>query len=107
ADGGGRWERACSFLEEMRSGGVEPNRDSYSAVLRACESCSVEEGAGEAAFDLIQTLLTASSPTHTRTDTGPNHSDDNVNHSDDDVNHSEGTNHSDIANHGGGATRSE
>lgn len=39
AVGGGRWERAASFLEEMRYAGVTPDRSSYSAALDACERC--------------------------------------------------------------------
>ena len=37
AEGGGRFERAASFLEEMREAGLDPDGASYSAVLRACE----------------------------------------------------------------------
>lgn len=54
-------------------------------------SCSDEEGAGEAAFDLMQILFKASSPTHARADTGASHSDG--------AKHSDVANHSNVSNH--------
>lgn len=37
AEGGGRFERAASFLEEMKEAGLYPDNVSYSAALLACE----------------------------------------------------------------------
>ena len=55
------------------------------------DSCSDEDGVGEAAFDLMQILLKASSPTHARADTGASHSDG--------AKHSDVANHSNVSNH--------
>ncbi|CAN0087365.1 unnamed protein product, partial [Scytosiphon promiscuus] len=56
AEGGGRFERAASFLKEMGQAGVAPNTESYRAALRACESCPDQDGAAKAAFDIIRTM---------------------------------------------------
>ncbi|CAN0509143.1 unnamed protein product, partial [Ectocarpus sp. 8 AP-2014] len=61
AEGGGRFERAAAFLEEMREAGLCPDSVSYSAALLACESCPDQEGAAKTAFDLIQTMSSPAS----------------------------------------------
>ncbi|CAM9569916.1 unnamed protein product [Ectocarpus sp. 4 AP-2014] len=61
AEGGGRFERAAAFLEEMKEAGLCPDNVSYSAALLACESCHDQEGAAKTAFDLIQTISSSAS----------------------------------------------
>ncbi|CAN0170920.1 unnamed protein product, partial [Ectocarpus fasciculatus] len=61
AEGGGRFERAAAFLDEMKEAGLCPDNVSYSATLMACESCPDQEGAAKTAFDLIQTLSSSAS----------------------------------------------
>ena len=47
AQGGGRFERAASFLKEMQEAGLEPDGVSYSAVLKACERSARVPGSAD------------------------------------------------------------